>query len=271
MAHMNPQQLFTYRTHLFKIVVGFLAIVVIFSAFVIVPAGHRGIVLTFGAVSSGRALGEGIHFIIPIVQEVEKMEVRTKKLDVVASAYSKDLQTVDAELALNYHVNPDAVNLLFQQIGIDYEARIIHPAIQESVKAVTANFTAQELIEQRSKIKDQIKLSLTDRLGRESLVVDELSITNFSFSDTYEQAIEAKQVAQQQTLKAENELARIRVEAEQKIATAQAEAESIRIQAQAIQQQGGRDYVNLKWVEKWDGKLPTTALGDSIPLVNISR
>jgi regulator of protease activity HflC (stomatin/prohibitin superfamily) len=254
-----------------KFVVGLVVVWFLFSTFVIISAGHRGVVLNFGAVS-GKVLNEGIHFVIPIVQSVQKIEVRTTKLDIKAAAYSKDLQTVETEIALNYHVDPLAVNALYQQIGMDYESRIIQPAVQESVKSVTANFTAQELIERRSSVKEQITLSLAERLVREHLVVDELSITNFDFSDSYEQAVEAKQVAQQQVLKADNELQRIKIEAEQKIATAKAEAESIRIQAEAITQQGGKEYVNMKWVEKWDGKLPTTSLGNgATPLVNLPR
>lgn len=256
---------------LIKLGVVFAAIWFLFSTFVIISAGHRGVVLNFGAVS-GKVLNEGIHFIIPIVQSVEKVTVRTTKLDVKASAYSKDLQTVETEIALNYHVDPLAVNALYQQIGMEYESRIIQPAVQESVKAVTANFTAQELIEQRSKVKDQIKASLAERLSHDYLIVDELSLTNFDFSDSYEQAVEAKQVVQQQVLKADNELQRIKIEAEQKIATAKAEAESIRIQAEAITQQGGKEYVNMKWVEKWDGKLPTTSLGgNAATLINLPR
>ena len=267
---MDPQQILLNSKAVFRIALVVLVLLALFLIFIIVPAGHRGVVLNFGAVS-GTVLNEGIHVVIPIMQSVRIIEVRTQKLDVVASAYSKDLQTVETDIALNFHVDPLAVNTLYQQVGSDYETRIIQPAIQESVKAVTANFTAQELIEQRSKVKDEIKLSLADRLSREHLIVDELSIVNFDFSDAYEQAIEAKQVAQQQALKAENELQRIKIEAEQKIATAKAEAEAIRIQAQAITQQGGKDYVSLKWIEKGNGILPQTMLGDSVPLINIGK
>lgn len=238
------------------------------SVFVIVPAGHRGVVLYFSAVS-GRVLDEGIHLIIPFAETVRKIEVRTVKLDAQASAYSRDLQTVETEVALNYHVDPVAVNTLYQDVGLDYEGRIIQPAIQESIKEVSAKYTAQELIEQRAKVKDEIKVALSVRMAVRQLILDEFSITNFSFSDTYERAVEEKQVAQQSALKAENDLRRIQVEAEQRVAQARAEAEAIKIQAQAITQQGGRDYVNLKAIEKWNGVLPVTMMGDSIPLVNL--
>lgn len=252
-----------------KILTGFVVLLLVFSTFVIVPAGHRGVVLTFGAVS-GKVFEEGLHVIIPIAQTVQIIEVRTVKLSANATAYSKDLQTVDTEIALNYHVDPVEVNTLYQEVGADYEGRIIQPAIQESIKEVSANYTAQELIEERAKVKDEITKTLASRLSSKYLKLDEFSITNFSFSEAYEKAVEEKQVAQQNALKAENDLKRIQVEATQRVAQATAEAEAIKIQAQAITQQGGKEYVSLKWVEKWDGKLPTTSLGGSAtPLINI--
>lgn len=245
-------------------------VVLIINPFVIVNAGHRGVVLTWGAVS-GKVLGEGLHFVIPIVQSVKHIEVRTVKLEATASAYSKDLQTVNAQVALNYHVMPGSVNSLYQNIGIDYESRVIAPAIQEAIKGVTAKFTAQELIEKRAEVKDEIKRELTARLDKNFALVDEFSLVNLEFSPAYEQAIEAKQVAQQNALAAENKLVQIKVEAAQRIAQATAEAEAIKIQAQAVTQQGGKEYVSLQWVAKWNGVLPTTMLGDATPMVNLNR
>jgi regulator of protease activity HflC (stomatin/prohibitin superfamily) len=247
-----------------------IALILIINPFVIITAGHRGVVLTWGAVS-GKVLGEGLHFVTPIAQSVRQIEVRTVKLEATASAYSKDLQTVSAQVALNYHVVPESVNSLYQNIGTDYESRVLAPAIQEAVKGVTAKFTAQELIEKRAVVKDEIKMELTARLTKNFLIVDEFSLVNFEFSPAYEQAIEAKQVAQQNALAAENKLVQIKVEAAQRIAQATAEAEAIKIQAQAVTQQGGKEYVSLQWVAKWNGVLPTTMLGDSVPMVNIGK
>jgi regulator of protease activity HflC (stomatin/prohibitin superfamily) len=247
-----------------------IALILIINPFVIVTAGHRGVVLTWGAVS-GKVLGEGLHFVTPIAQSVRQIEVRTVKLEATASAYSKDLQTVSTQVALNYHVVPESVNSLYQNIGTDYESRVLAPAIQEAVKGVTAKFTAQELIEKRAMVKDEIKMELTARLTKNFLIVDEFSLVNFEFSPAYEQAIEAKQVAQQNALAAENKLVQIKVEAAQRIAQATAEAEAIKIQAQAVTQQGGKEYVSLQWVAKWNGVLPTTMLGDSVPMVNIGK
>jgi regulator of protease activity HflC (stomatin/prohibitin superfamily) len=247
----------------------------IFNPFVIIGAGQRGVVMTWGAVSD-RVLAEGIHWRTPIVQNVVKVEVRTVKHEVDAPAYSKDLQIVDAKIALNYHISPERANKVFQEIGKDYEIRIIDPAIQESVKSVSAKFTAQELIEKREIVKDEIKNHLKVRLLERNILVDELSIVNFDFSEAYEKAIDAKQVAQQQALKAENDLKRIKVEAEQRVAQAQAEAEAIRAQSNAA---NNEKYVALKALEvqqeaikKWDGKLPQTFVpGSALPFLNIGK
>lgn len=240
-----------------------LFLILILNPFVLINAGNRGVVLNWGAVSDN-ILGEGIHFRIPIMQKIKELEVRTVKMEVDAFAYSKDIQTVNTKIALNYHLKPDAVNHLYQEIGQDYRERIIDPAIQESVKAITAKFTAQDLIEKRAEVKDGIKNNLTERLTIKNIIVDDFSIVNFDFSDQYEKAVELKQVAQQDALKAENELKTVKIQAEQRVAQAMAEAQAIKIQAEAITQQGGKDYVDLKWVEAWKeggAKVPETIIG----------
>lgn len=251
----------------------FLVIVLalILNPFVIITAGHRGVVQTWGAVSD-KVLMEGIHWRTPIAQSVVKMDVRTVKYEAEALAYSKDIQTVDAKLALNYHLNADRVNKVYQEIGKDYESRIINPAMQESLKAVSAKFTAQELIEKREQVKDEVKGQLAERLSVRNIVVDELSIVNFDFSPEYERAVEEKQVAQQDALTAKNKLEQVKYEAEQRIATATAEAKAIQIQAEAITQTGGAEYVNLKAVEKWNGILPTQMIpGGALPFINLTK
>lgn len=255
------------------ILVGVFFLIIIFSAinpFAIVNAGERGVVLKWGAVS-GNILDEGLHFRIPVYQKIVKLDVKTLKLETKTLAYSKDIQTVNSVLALNYNIKPESVNKLWQEVGKDYQGRLIDPAIQESVKAGVANFTAQELIEQRPKVKESIKEELLKRLSDYFNVV-EFSIIDFSFSDEYERAVEQKQVSQQQALKARNDLERIKLEAEQRVAQAEAEAKAIQIQAAAITQQGGADYVNLKAVEKWDGKLPTQMIPNaSLPFLNLTK
>lgn len=257
-------------------VVGIVVVLVLFmivNPFVIVTAGEKGIVLNWGAVSE-KVLSEGISWRVPIMQKVVKMDVKMQKEEVDASAASKDLQIVTSKVALNYHLDPENVNRLWKSIGKDYKSRAIDPSIQESVKAATAKYTAEELITKREQVKDDIKQSLKVKLASDFIIVDELNIINFDFSGEFNKTIESKQVAVQQALKAENDLRRIKTEAEQKIATAEAEAKSIKLQSDAADNER---YVNLKKLEvlkeiaaRWNGVLPAQILGQApIPLLPI--
>jgi len=252
------------------LVVG-LILFLILNPFVIIPAGERGVVLNWGAVSD-EIMSEGIHWRTPVVQKVKKLDVKTVKYEVDVITYSKDIQTVNSKVALNYHLDPVSVNKLWQEIGKDYEDRVLSPSLQESVKAATANFTAQELIEQRPKVKEEIRNQLFLRLNNKHIVIDDFSIVNFDFSDEYEKSVESKQVAQQSALKAENDLKRIETEAKQRVAQATAEAEAIKIQAQAITQQGGQSYVDLQAIQKWNGVLPSQIIPNAtLPFINLTK
>jgi regulator of protease activity HflC (stomatin/prohibitin superfamily) len=157
---------------------------------------------------------------------------------------------------------------LWKSVGEDYKIKIIDPAIQEAIKAVTSKYTAEELITKRSQVKDDAKVVLAERLTKEFIIVDELSIVNFDFSKSFNEAIEAKVTAEQNALASKNKLEQVKYEAEQRIVQAKGEAEAIKIQAEAIQNQGGEAYVNLKAIEKWNGTLPTYT-GGAMPFINV--
>ena len=236
--------------------------------FTIVSAGERAVIFRVGKID--RVLSEGMHWVTPWLESVETVDVSVLKEEVEATAASKDLQTVSAKIALNYNVMPDKVDLLWLEFKGEHSTRVIAPAIQEAVKAVTARYTAEELITKRPQVKDDAKNALIERLHKEFIAVDELSIVNFDFSHSFNQAIEAKVTAEQNALAAKNKLEQVKYEKEQRIAEAQGEAEAIRIQAQAIQNQGGEEYVNLKAIEKWNGTLPQYMMsGGSVPFINI--
>lgn len=261
-----------------KVIGGIVLIVLFFNSFYRVEAGEKGILLTFGKMSDTTS-DEGLHLKSPIGQDVVKMDVRTQKEEVDASAASRDLQTVNAKIALNYNVNPSMVKEVYQEFKQDYSARIIAPAIQEAIKAGTAKFTAEELITLRSEVKDQIKMVLKERLEPRGIVVSELSITNFSFSKSFDDAIEMKVTAEQEALASKNQLERIKFEAEQRVAKAQGEAEAtkaealgraeaIRVEAEALE--NNPQLLELRAIEKWDGNLPTYMMGgQSVPFINI--
>lgn len=247
------------------------ALLVALAPFAIVPAGSRGVITTFGKPSE-EVFTEGIHFRWPIAQSMHLVVVAIQKGEGEGDAASKDLQTVHTRIAINYHVKPEAVVSVYRDLGNEPGERIIVPSVQEAVKAVTARFTAEELISKRAQVRDEIVLTLKERMTRHGLVVDEFSIVNFNFSKTFNEAIEAKTTADQLKMKAERDLQRIEVEAKQKIARARAEAESLGMQRLQVTPEllRLRETENqAKAIEKWDGRLPTTT-GGAVPFINLT-
>ena len=236
----------------------------------IVKAGERGVLLSWGAVQP-EILGEGLHFVMPVRDSVKILNVKIQKEQVKAPAFSKDLQSADAEVALNFHIEPSKANSLWQEIGADYKENVIAPAIQECVKTVTAKFNAQSLIESRAEVKTEILNELKGRLEKRYIWVDDVSIMNFDFSEAYEKAIENKQVEQQKVLTAENILKQRELEAKQRVATAEGEAKAIQIQAEAIAKQGGEAYIKIRAIDRWNGVMPTVITGGEMPFLPVSN
>ena len=247
-----------------SVVIFFLA-VFFFGSVGTIGAGERGILLQFGAVKD-KVFDEGLFFKIPFIQQVVKMDVKMQKDEIPASASSKDLQVVTSKVAINFHLSPSSVNRIWQEVGKDYNSRIIAPSIQEAVKAVTAKFTAEELIIKREDVKEQIKINLAERLIKNDIIVDEINIIAFDFSNAFNDAIEAKVTAEQLKLKAERDLERIRIEAEQKVVEATGKAKAIKTEAEALN--SNPKVVELRWIEKWDGKVPTY-WGGASPFVGL--
>jgi regulator of protease activity HflC (stomatin/prohibitin superfamily) len=241
----------------------------------IVPTGYRGVMTTFGRAADD-SLDPGIHFRAPLVSQVHLMDVRIQKGEADGDAASKDLQQVHTHIAINYHLDPLHAVSAFRDIGptTDVAAdRIIVPAVQESVKAVTARFTAEELITRRTEVRDAIGGLLREKMTRHGLLLDEFAIVNFQFSKSFAEAIEAKVKAEQDKLKAERDLQRIEVEAQQKIASAKAEAEALALQKAQVTP----ELLTLRRVEnereairKWDGRLPSTT-GGVVPFINLGE
>jgi prohibitin 2 len=265
-------------------IIGIIILSFVLSASVkIVDAGNRGVLLKFGAVDTSMSLNEGIHFVTPFRDNVIQLEVRTQKTVENAASASKDLQDVTTQVALNYRINPDSAQAVYQQLGFEYGNRVITPAIQESVKQVTARFNAEELITKRETVKNQIEEQIKARLAPYNILVDTISITEFQFSDQFRKAVEAKVEAQQRALQAQNDLRRIEIEAQQNEAKAVGEqkanvarADGIR-QANVLQAEGESQAINiideqlrtsptyLEWLktQRWDGKLPLVTGGGS--------
>jgi regulator of protease activity HflC (stomatin/prohibitin superfamily) len=181
------------------ILVVFLVLIASSRPWVELGAGERGIVLNFGAVYD-KVLSEGIYFRMPIRQEIVLMDVKIHKVVTDAASASSDLQDVALSVVLNYHIQPTKANLVYQTIGMDFKERMIDPAIQEVMKAVSARYTAEGLITKRPAVSAEMKESLTKRLLLSDIVVDAFSIVSFKFSQIFTEAIKAKQTAEQNTL-----------------------------------------------------------------------
>ena len=242
----------------------------ILKPWVQIGAGERGVILNFGAVQK-KVLGEGLHFRMPIMQKVVLMDVKVQKVTTDATASSSNLQEVSSTVAINYHIIPDKAYIVYQNIGIEFKERIIDPAVQEVVKAVSARYSAEDLITKRSAVSDAMKSTLTERLLAHNIAVDALSIVGFSFSKIYMDAIESKQTAEQLAMKAQRDLERIKIEGEQKITSAKAEAEALRLQRENISPdliELRKIEANLEAIKKWNGILPSVT-GESVPFIGV--
>jgi regulator of protease activity HflC (stomatin/prohibitin superfamily) len=280
--YQNPQV--SAPTGLIKgVIIGIVVLILIgviaASAVQIVDAGNRGVLLHWNAVDLTAApLSEGLHFVTPFADSVVQMEIRTLKFVKATSAASKDLQTVSTEITVNYHPEPNSVNRLYQEVGLDYENRIITPTVEEVVKQVTANYNAEELITKRPQVKSDITAEISSRLNEFDVVTEIVSITDFQFSALFAQAIEQKVEAEQKAFKAENDLKRIEVEARQheaqavgiaaaNIAQANGEAEAIMIINQALS--NNPHYLEWLKTQAWDGKLPLVVGEGGTPFISI--
>jgi prohibitin 1 len=248
------------------IVILFLAIIM--RPFTIVNAGERGVVMQFGKVQD-RVLDEGLHPIMPIVTSVKRINVRVQKNTFESAAASKDLQTITTELAVNWHIDPLKVNKIYQQVGderliID---GIITPAVSEVLKAATAKKTAEEVITKRTELKQEIDSNLKNRLESYGIIIDDVSLVNFSFSPEFSRAIESKQIAEQEAKQAEFIAQKATQEAQADINRAKGQAEAQRLQRLTLTP----ELLQKQAIEKWDGRFPTVMTGDgTLPLINLN-
>ncbi|MGV7225794.1 MAG: prohibitin family protein [Nitrosopumilus sp.] len=245
----------------------------------IVDAGNRGVLLHWNAVDlTAPPLDEGIHFVVPFQDDIVQLEVRTLKYDAETRSASKDLQTVETTVTVNYNPDKERVHILYKEIGLDYENRVIQPAIEETVKQVTANYNAEELITKRPLVKADIENAIRERLNQFNIVTTVISITDFEFSPLFASAIESKVEAEQKAKKAENDLIRIEVEARQleaqaegtaaaNIAEAKGEAEAIAIINKALAE--NPNYFEWLKIQAWDGKLPLVVGDGGTPFIQI--
>ena len=244
----------------------FLAWLVFLSVYT-VPAGFVGVVTRFSAVQ--RIVQPGFGIKIPFIEDVVKMDVRTQKDQTDATAASSDLQQVTSTIAVNYNLDPAYASTVYQTVGTDYADILIAPAIQNIFKATTAKFTAEQLIDQREQVRASAEAALKTQLSQYHVLVLNFNIVNFNFSDQFNQAIEAKQVAQQQVETAKQLLAKAQVDAQTAVAQAQGQADA----QKALKDAGSLtpEYLEFLAIQKWDGRLPTVVTGGATPFIDLSQ
>jgi regulator of protease activity HflC (stomatin/prohibitin superfamily) len=248
-----------------KIIIGFIwfiitvvVILLIFSSFTVIDAGHTGVVVRLGKVSDN-VLNEGFHFKLPIITNIVKIDNRVIKTEVESNSASKDLQSISSKVSVNYRVNTNSSAKIYKNVGNNFETVIVNPAIQECMKSVAAKYTAEELITKRAIVSSEMEKEISQKINPYGLNIEVFNIINFEFSKEFSKAIEAKQTAQQQALKAEQDLARIKVEASQTVEKAKAESEAYQLKNQQLTDK----VIMMEFVEKWDGKLPAVTSGGS--------
>ena len=242
-----------------KLIIGIVVVIVLLilamNAFTVVEAGHTGVIVTMGKVTES-TLQEGLHIKAPFVQEIVMIDNRIVKLQVNTEAFSKDLQTVETTLAINYRVDKNMSYSIYKNVGPNYEDVLITPAVNEVLKATTALYTAEESVTNRNMISEGLVEGLNNKLNGDGLYITDVNIINFEFSEAFITAIEEKQVAQQQLLKAETDK-------QKAITNAQADAEAIRIKAEAeadankiINASLSEQVIEYQKIQKWNGILP---------------
>lgn len=270
-------------------IVGAIAVVVLAASSIsFVPVGSTGVVVTMGKVQSGM-LSEGMHFKAPFVTQIMSMNNQVQRLDVETEATSKDLQAISTGIALNFHLSGESSATMYRTVGKGYSDTLITPAIQEVVKNVMAQYSAEQLITNRSTVSIAISDELISKMSVYGIMIDDFNIVNFSFSAEFDAAIEAKQIAEQNKIKAQTEKEQRVIEAEAAgeektiaaqaeadaiLLRAQAEAEAIRIKAEAEAEANKKlsssltgNVLEYNAIQKWNGEYPQVVAGDDTSML----
>ncbi len=249
------------------VIIALALFILITSALFEVPAGNIGVVTRFGAVN--RVAYSGINVKIPFVEKAVLLSTRTQKDEVQATAMSENLQVVTSLIAVNYHLDGSHAKEVYQNVGANYTEIVVAPAIQNTFKAVTAKFSAEELITKRDEVRLEAEEELTKQLEPYFVVVENFNIVNFDFSAEYQNAIETKQVTQQQVETSKQKLAQAEIDAQTVIAEAQGQADA----QKALADTGALtdEYLQYLFLTKWNGILPQVMTSGSNSMIDVSR
>lgn len=240
-------------------------LLMLFGCFSIIKTGEIGIKTRFGKII-GSTTNEGIVFKLPF-EQIKKINVKVQKYEneEAFSTSTKDLQIVNnIKVAINYQIDGSKAVNLFKTVGTNYNTTVLEPAIQETIKAVFSKYTAEEIVTKRSEISLDMNNTLDERVKEYGINSVAVSINNFDFSESYNQAIEKKAVAEQEVETSKNQLEKAKIDAEKKKVEAQGEAEANTLLEQSLTDQ----IIAQQFIEKWNGQLPTTMTGDAIPFIN---
>lgn len=265
-----------------------LLIILLCASITSVPVGSTGVVIRFGS-TTGQTMTDGWHFKVPFIESVVDISNKVMKTDVAADSISRDLQAITSNISINYHLAAENSADIYKRVGLTYEDTLLQPAIQEAVKAVMAKYSAEELITNRSVVSSEISEEIRTKIGVYGIIIDEFNLTNFSFSQEFDAAIEAKQIAEQDKIKAATEKEKKTIEAEaaaaEKTIAAEAEAEAIKTKAEAeaeaiktkadaqadankkIRDSLSEEVLENKKLETWDGVLPKVSTGSGASII----
>jgi regulator of protease activity HflC (stomatin/prohibitin superfamily) len=243
-----------------------LALITLFSSIYIVSPGYRGVLVTLGNVSE-KSYVNGLGFKPPFVSSMKKIDVRTVEMTQKAVSYTQDVQTAEVEYTFTYNLKPDNVWDLYQKVGQDYESKKVTPVLNDVIKDIIGHWQAQDLVGNRDKARLEILSALNERLDASYFENYTFQFINIDYSDNFENAIEAKVIAEQKAQEAVNNTRRIKEEAEQKVITAQAEAKAMAIKSKALE--SNKNLIQYEATLRWDGKLPTYMMGDAVPFIGL--
>ncbi len=247
-------------------IIGLVIVLFLLNCFTTIPTGYVGIRVRFGKAKEG-FINEGLHFKVPLIEKIEKIDCRTKKIEITSEASTKDLQTVTASIAVNYNVDRENANRLYREVGNQYESILIAPAILESIKATMAQYNAEELITKRTEVSSEIQKALIEKIPNEGFKVTGFNVTNIDFSLEYDRAIEAKAVKQQEVIAAQAELEKQEILNKKEIAIAEKDARVMELQNSQITENTlklKRLEILQNYIQKWDGVMPKTMLGEDV-------
>lgn len=250
-----------------------IGLIVFFASTTIVPTGHIGVVTLYSKVQD-RYLDAGFHFVRPFVEDVHDIDIRTQKYQGTVEGSARDLQIVNITMSINYQIRAEKASKLYAEVGANYNDVVLNPALQSSLKAAIAKFTAEEMITKRSEVANAITEELNAKL-EEYFLISAVNLENIGFTDEFNKAVEAKTTNQQKAEAEKAQLEIIKVQNEQKINTAEAEAKVRELQSQSVTEKSLEQLrleIQREMIQKWNGSFPTTMLSeDPTMLFNLGK